>query len=67
MVFNLFGTFGNIIKIAFITDKNAVLIEYQNQEFATQAKNFLHNTMYLGNKLKVLIYFKKKKKLTIHT
>lgn len=47
-LYNLFGNFGNIKYIVLMKSKNAVLMEFENVEFATQAKDFLNNTVYGG-------------------
>jgi len=39
----LFLSFGNIHLIIFAREKHFALIEFTNQEFATQAKDYLNN------------------------
>ena len=53
VILNLFGNFGRIQKILILKLKSIVLIEYESIDFSTNAKNYLNNTIFLGNKLKV--------------
>jgi hypothetical protein len=55
MIYNLFSNFGNIVKIIFIKNKSSALIEYENVEYATVAKDFLNNMSFFGNQMR--IYF----------
>ncbi len=48
-IMNLFMNFGNILKICFLREKSAALIEFTEQEFATQAKDFLNGTWFCNN------------------
>ena len=52
-IYNLFSNFGNIIKMIYMRDKEAVLIEYDSVLNANQTKDFLNNVVYQGKKLKV--------------
>jgi len=53
MLLNLFANFGNVMKIVFMRQKKASLIEFENMDFATQAKDFLNNTVFLGQQIKI--------------
>ena len=48
MIWNLFSNFGNVTKIIFIKIKNSGLIEYENEEYSTIAKDFLNNMNFMG-------------------
>lgn len=50
---NLFMNFGNVTKICFMHEKLAALIEFEEVDFATQAKDFLNGTSFMGNTLKI--------------
>lgn len=50
---NLLLNFGNVIKLIFIRDKKSALVEFENIDFSTQAKDFLNNTKFMGNTLKI--------------
>eukprot|EP00825_Cyclidium_porcatum_P011000 TRINITY_DN15618_c0_g1_i2.p1 TRINITY_DN15618_c0_g1~~TRINITY_DN15618_c0_g1_i2.p1 ORF type:complete len:232 (+),score=21.26 TRINITY_DN15618_c0_g1_i2:294-989(+) len=50
---NLLLNFGNVVKLVFIRDKKSALVEFENFEFSTQAKDFLNNTRFMGNTLKI--------------
>lgn len=56
MVYNLFGNFGNVLKIIFIRGKSASLIEYENADNANTAKDYLNNIILLGKPLRVTIF-----------
>lgn len=53
MVYNLFGNFGNVLKIIFIHSKAAALIEYENADYATIAKDYLNNIVLLRKPLRI--------------
>ncbi len=57
MIYNLFSNFGNIQKVIFIKPRGCALIEYQNEGYATIAKDFLNNLMFFNNYLRVSLYF----------
>ena len=46
---NLFMNFGNVTKICFMREKFAALVEFEDLEFATQAKDFLNGTCFCNN------------------
>lgn len=48
MIYNLFSNFGNVTKILFIRNKAAALIEFENEEYSTIAKDFLNNMGFFG-------------------
>ena len=50
---NLFMNFGNVLKICFMREKYAALVEFEDQDFATQAKDFLNGTTFSRNQLKI--------------
>lgn len=50
---NLLLNFGNVLKLILIRDKKSALVEFENVEFSTQAKDFLNNTRFMGNILKI--------------
>jgi len=43
MIYNLFSNFGNVLKVIYIRSKAASLLEYENAEYATIAKDYLNN------------------------
>ena len=53
MVYNIFSNFGNIQKIIFIKFKGAALVEYENAEYSTLAKDYLNNIIFRNNPLRV--------------
>lgn len=55
MIYNLFGNFGNILKVIFLRAKAAALLEYENIDYATIAKDYLNNIILLGRPLRVHI------------
>lgn len=57
MLYNIFSNFGNIKKIIFIRRQGVALIEYETVEFATQAKDFLNNIVFMGKPLRVREFF----------
>lgn len=52
-LFNLFSNYGNILKIVYIKYKQAILVEYQNYEHSTNAKDYLNNLNLYGKHLRV--------------
>ncbi|KRX09225.1 hypothetical protein PPERSA_05894 [Pseudocohnilembus persalinus] len=52
-IYNLFSNFGNIKTIIFLRVKKSCLIEYQNQEYANNAKDFLNNKNFMGNLIRI--------------
>jgi len=54
MLYNIFSNFGNIKKIIFIRRQAAALIEYENVEYATKAKDYLNNIVFMGKPLRVI-------------
>lgn len=55
MLYNIFSNFGNIKKIIFIRRQAAALIEYETVEYATKAKDYLNNIVFMGKPLRVNI------------
>jgi len=53
MIYNIFSNFGNIVSIVFVKDKAAALLEFENQEFASIAKEYLNNIVFMGSSLRV--------------
>ncbi len=53
VLYNLFSNFGNITKIMFLRNKRSALIEFENMEFATHAKDFLNGQTYLGEQVRI--------------
>lgn len=53
MLYNIFSNFGNITKIVFVRRKSAALIEYENVEYATKAKDYLNNIVFMGKPLRI--------------
>lgn len=53
MIYNLFSNFGNILKIIFLRNKSAALIEFENISYATQAKDSLNNLVFFGHPIKI--------------
>lgn len=53
MLYNLFGNFGNILKIAYDKRNKSAFIEYENIEYAFIAKKYLDNIVFYGRKLKI--------------
>ena len=53
MIYNVFSNFGNIVSIVFVKEKAAALLEYENQDFASIAKEYLNNIVFLGTPLRV--------------
>lgn len=63
-IFNLFSSFGNILKMIYLHGKCAVLVEYANIDHAYLAKQYLTGQVFSGNILKMyfshyeVIFFK---------
>jgi len=55
IIYNLFSNFGDILKIIFIRKKKAALIEYENINYASYAREYMNNVKFFGSQLKVLI------------
>ena len=55
MLYNIFSNFGNIKKIIFIRRQAAALIEYETVEYATKAKDYLNNIVFMGKPLRVFL------------
>ena len=53
MLYNIFSNFGNIRKIIFIRRQAAALIEYDTVDYATKAKDYLNNIVFMGKPLRV--------------
>lgn len=53
MLYNIFSTFGNIERMIFFKDKSSVLIEYQQVEQASIAKEYLNDIEFQGNQIKI--------------
>jgi len=56
MIYNLFSNFGNVLKVIFIRSKAAALLEYENAEYATIAKDYLNNIVLMKKSLRVEFY-----------
>ena len=56
MLYNIFSNFGNIKKIIFIRRQAAALIEYETVEYATKAKDYLNNIVFMGKPLRVFLF-----------
>lgn len=54
LVYNMFSNFGNIQKIIFIKKAGAALIEYENSEYGSFAKEYMDKVQLLGTPLKVI-------------
>lgn len=57
MLYNIFSNFGNIKKIIFIRRQAAALIEYESVEYATKAKDYLNNIVFMGKPLRIYYSF----------
>jgi len=57
MLYNIFSNFGNIKKIIFIRRQAAALIEYETVEYATKAKDYLNNIVFMGKPLRIYYSF----------
>ncbi len=55
MVYNIFSNFGNLLKIIFIKIKGVALVEYENAEYSTLAKDYLNNIVFMGSPLRVFL------------
>lgn len=53
LLYNVFSNFGNILKIIYTRSKASALIEFENTEYATITKDYLHNIVFMGSQLKV--------------
>jgi len=53
MIYNLFSNFGNVLKVIFIRSKAAALLEYENAEYATIAKDYLNNIVLMKKSLRI--------------
>ncbi len=53
MLYNVFSNFGNILKIIYTRGKASALLEFENTEYSTIAKDYLNNVVFMGNQLKV--------------
>jgi len=53
MLYNIFSNFGNILKIIFMKSKASALIEFENVDYATIAKDYLNNIVFMGKPLRV--------------
>ena len=48
MIYNILSNFGNIAKIIFVKYKGSALVEYENVDYATLAKDYLNNICFMG-------------------
>jgi len=53
MIYNLFSNFGNVLKVIYIRSKTASLLEYENAEYATIAKDYLNNIVLMKKPLRI--------------
>jgi RNA recognition motif-containing protein len=53
MLFNIFSNFGNITKIIFMRSKTSALIEFENADYASVARDYLNNIMFMGRPLRI--------------
>ena len=52
-IFNLLGCYGNVVMLELIRSKGSALAEFETEEQAGQAKEFLHSQYLFGSRLKV--------------
>lgn len=52
-ILNVFGNFGNVLKIIFLRNKSSCLIEFEQLEQATKSKDSLDNISLLGQTIRV--------------
>jgi len=53
MLFNIFSSFGNIVKLIFIKTRAVALVEFENMSSAALAKEHLHNVAFFGKPLRI--------------
>jgi len=53
MLYNVFSTFGNIIKLIFIKTRAVALVEFENTQGASLAKKALNNVSFFGKMLRI--------------
>ena len=53
MLFNIFSTYGNILKLMFIKTRAVALVEFENVSNATKAKDCLNDVTFMGKPLRI--------------
>ena len=56
MLYNIFSNFGNILKIIHTRSKGAALIEFENADYSTIAKDYLNNIVFMGKPLRLFFF-----------